>query len=70
MHYQPILLGLTSLAWALLVFAFWVWTLIGAINPRLERDRKNHLVIIFLPLFGVLIYSVARRQKWKRQNEQ
>ena len=65
MRYEPIFIGLTGLALTLLVFAFWAWALIDAINsPRLSGAERIvwASVIIFLPLLGAAIYSFAGRR--------
>jgi hypothetical protein len=51
---------------SLLLFVFWIWMLIDAIqNPRLVGTEKIVwvLVIILLPFIGSLIYFFAGRSR-------
>jgi hypothetical protein len=57
----PVFFGL-----GLLLFVFWIWMLIDAIqNPRLSGTEKVVwvLVVIFLHFLGALIYFFAGRSR-------
>ena len=61
-----ILFGLFMLAVGVLLFAFWIWMLIDAIqNKALSSTEKMVwvLVIVFLHFLGALIYFFVGRSR-------
>jgi hypothetical protein len=60
------LLGLVFFAIAVLVFIFWIWMLIDAIqNNRLSSNERVIwvLVVFFLYALGALIYYLVGRKR-------